>query len=525
MPHLVLPPPDPGPAVADRQQGFSGGLNTTADPAFLAPNQARVMTNYGLSTYGAATKRFGSRAVLGSGSPATGTSGNIALHWPLKSMIITQSGGTLYSLQRAQNFSNPLWNLTNLTSLGTSSDSSSVIFSDGTNEVVYINGATSVTAFALQKFDGTTLSTISAAVHVTGLCVYNQRLWGFRANPGLATETPNSIYYSNLSTASGSIGGDSLGVGASGGGQIIVTTFGASRIRALAAVGGSLMIFHAKGVSRLTGFGQSDTTVVPQAVSQVVAALSQNAVCVNESTAYVATTQGIYVVTENGEQLLGTPTNPDPTGAVIRTAANGPSTQTFINRAKSELWVMIPAIGTYVYNLVLGAWSGPYTGAAFGSTGNGSNYFELVDGNSVTQALTAPDLTGVLYEADTPNYTLDAVAVDGTGGSAYTSTVQCHRMFGFSGGAQTSGAVAKSWTLAATLATLTTGGTAPSMGYSTVYGGSGSTTFTTPSSAEKAYYTAVGGSGPYIDLTITDTGSTASQVATVDVQGQVVGIL
>ena len=57
--------------VLDAQPSFGGGLNVTADPSQLQPNQVRDATNVRLSEFGGAGKRLGTvrltTAALGSG--------------------------------------------------------------------------------------------------------------------------------------------------------------------------------------------------------------------------------------------------------------------------------------------------------------------------------------------------------------------------------------------------------------------------------------------------------------------------
>ena len=82
---------------------------------------------------------------------------------------------------------------------------------------------------------------------------------------------------------------------------------------------------------------------------------------------------------------------------------------------------------------------------------------------------------------------------------------------------------AKSWRWANVNATLTTGGTAPTVTTQSQIGAADTQTFSTPSTTAKAYYNQSSNVGPYIDVTITDTGTTASQVESVEVEGFLMG--
>ena len=95
-------------------------------------------------------------------------------------------------------------------------------------------------------------------------------------------------------------------------------------------------------------------------------------------------------------------------------------------------------------------------------------------------------------------------------------------MKGF-GDLSTASAQAKSWRWANVYATLTTGGTAPTITTQSQIGAADTQTFSTPSSTAQTYYTQSSGTGPYLDVTITDTGTTASQVESVEVEGFLMG--
>lgn len=510
---LRLPPQETRSPVFDQQQGFSGGLNVTADPAFLLPNQARAMTNY-RQNYAAAVKRLGTQRTSASGIASHITHG---IYWPAYAeFAYLSNAGVVYQ--------GDLTSFTAITGSATVDSTAGICAFVGTAQAptIYIaDGANS----KLYSYDFTTWSTVwTGTAVIRRMVVYNSRLWGWDYLGSGTASVSGTLYYSNLSTATLSIGGASLAVGGSSGGQINVQTFGIAQILSCIVVGSSLMILHARGVSRLTGFGQSDTTTAPQAVSDTDSIVGPDAVAEADGVAWFASTRGLVQMTEGALSLVATPQTPDPLmSAYMTCTANGGTasfTKVVYNRQRSEVWVMVPTVGTYVYNLVLQSWSGPWTGPFLAT-----NPVALV---APSDMYVGDQPNGYLLHADGPSFTTinkDLVTSTGTGGTAVTGTLQCHRMFGASGGMPTGSAQAKSWRLAATLATLTTGATAPTMGYSTVYGGSGSTTFTTPSTTEQTYYTAVGGAGPYIDLTITDAGTTASQVATVDVQGELMGIL
>lgn len=505
--------------VTDQQQGFAGGLNTVSDPAMLAPNQARALTNVKLTAYGAAVKRGGTIAYA-TANPST-TNEIVTMAWWEKQtgVFAAAADGRLYKGIALQP---TVWTLLTGGSarwLGLNY-SNLAIFTDGTNEAIYGCGG-------IKSTDGTSCTDVtwtlpSGASGYDWIVVYNDRLWGG------ATTSP-FITYSPLSTATGSIGGDGLGVAASGGGTIRITTAFVNPVYVGFVVGASLMLCQSRGISRLTGFGQSDITVQPQAVAPDVNILGPYAYCVNGTQAWVMTRRGLYRVTENGAVPVGTPDRPDPLIAVYATnpsvepGSTAVKTRCTYNVATDEVYVWVPNIGVYSYHTILDAWSGPWNGTyavSGSSTVKGGAFLAFPGYGTVPPFVIWSDMVGGSWLMDYTTTYKDGIAYTGSGGSAYTATIQCRRMFG----ADVPSDAAKAWRNANVLATLTSGGTAPTCTTASVYGGSNSATFATPTSVEQTYYNAAGGAGPYVDVTITDGGTTAAQYAGVTVKGFLVGI-
>jgi hypothetical protein len=185
-------------------------------------------------------------------------------------------------------------------------------FRDASANVVYI-----ATGGALQKWDGTTRTSIANAVHAAGICVYHDRLWGWGVSGSL-----DSVFYSNLSDATSSTGGDSLGYATESGGQIIIRTFGQQDIVACAPINTSLLIWHKRGISRITGYGQSDITVTPDAVTADVGLVGKDAVTVYDNLAYFVSERGVYAANESSVMPLGTPEKPDPVLPQLQTLSS-----------------------------------------------------------------------------------------------------------------------------------------------------------------------------------------------------------
>lgn len=372
---------------------LTGGLNPVSDPAAVGPNQARQLTNARLSVYGSATRRGGTRKVLTAAVSASST-GNVGIYWPKFSKAVVIAGTTqnLFTADPPNSFTTT-WTMT--MSAGTAFKALSVaLFQDATTEVLYGESQ----AGGLWKWDGTTSTNVTAGTpsSVQGICVYDARLWGWHS-----TASTNSVFYSALNN------GDALGVASLGGGEIVVKTYGDAPIVACAPVGASLLIFHKIGISRLTGFGQSDLSVSPQPATKDIEICGPSAVTIYHNAAWVATMQGLYQVTEGGATPVGTPETPDPTIAAIAASTTPDRIMVYANQNTFEIWVVIPGTGVYCYHVLLGAWSGPWNGAVCASAAP-SIPFAIKDLTLQLNQRTVlpPDTNGLMWEVDAPDWIL-----------------------------------------------------------------------------------------------------------------------
>ena len=400
------------PVLQDAQPRFDGGLNTVSDDAALLPNQMRRADNARLTDFGAATKRGGtqrtSTAVLSAHPIQAG------YEWRKDAgtgELMTVGNGVLYTSA----YGTLPWTWTaEVGALSTTAIPTFAQFRDtGGNDVVYI-----ADSGALNKWDGTTLTVNIADTNPTRvITVHNERLWGC----GCAS-FPDSIFYSALNN------GDTFGNGATGGGQIIVRTFGDEVIVGLASVGVSLLIFHRRGISRLTGFGQDDINVTPEGVTPDVGTIAANSIVASDNIAYFISERGLYRCNESEVAPVGTPETPDPLLPILRTmtSAQLADIRCVLNRGTRELWVYLTGKGVYVYHTLLGAWAGPWnTGYLSPET---SALWEVVNAEGLPVVLKG-DADGWVSICDAPNITKDNVAADGTGGTAVPMTVRLHRFY------------------------------------------------------------------------------------------------
>jgi hypothetical protein len=398
--------------VVDQQPKFDGGLNSVSDDASVLPNQMRRADNARLTDYGAVTKRGGTKRT---------TASPIAAASILNGYTWRKDGGTQELmivcnglLHTSTYLSTYPWTWTaQAGALSTTVTPSFVQFRDATADVVYI-----ADGGLLNVWNGTTLTTnIVGTLAVTNLAVHNQRLWGC-GNAAF----PDSIFYSALNN------GDTFANGSAGGGQIIVRTFSDETVVGVASVNTSLLIFHRRGISRLTGYGQDDITVAPQGLTADVGTIAPRSIVSIGNLGFFVSERGLYSCNESEVSAVGTVETPDPLLPVIRnlTSAQVANISATFNRATRELWINVPAYGVYVYHTVLRAWSGPWESGFL--TPATTTLFDSIDSDGLP-ALLRGDADGYITTCDETGVVVDNQLSDGTGGTPYTMTIQMHRMY------------------------------------------------------------------------------------------------
>jgi hypothetical protein len=400
-----------GTRLGDMQPSFDGGVNTVSDDLALLPNQLRESTNCRLTDFGAVTKRQGtirtSSAVLAAYSVLNGYTFRRDASTP---QILAVCNGAL----RTATYGAFPWTwATPTATLSTSVPPSFAQFRDGSADVVYI-----ADGGLLNKWDGTTFTgDIASTNDYKVVCVHNERLWGFGS-----TTTPDSIGYSAINN------GSTLGVGASGGGSIIVRTYGDETVVAGCSIGTSLLIFHRRGVSRLTGYGQDDITVAPTGITADVGIIAKYSVVRVDNLAYFICERGLYRVNDSGVAPVATRETPDPLLPLLRslTSTQFDAIRCEFNRATRELWISIPANGTYVYHTLLNAWAGPWDGGYISP--DTTALWETLDANGLPCILKG-DSSGWVSRCDVTDSAYDNVAAAGTGGTLFTMTAQLHRFY------------------------------------------------------------------------------------------------
>ena len=397
--------------------GFAGGVNRTADPFALANDQLRQAKNIRVSRIGGILKRDGGYVYAADDAPTTsGVTGGFMSRSAEGDYILLVDAGGLYTseLDGMDAWDNPT------ITLSTNAKARFAQFIDGAgDEVVYIADGGLLNKWACAT--GTATADIASTPSCTVLKVHNQRLYG-AGDPA----APDSLFYSALNN------GDTLGIGASQGGQIVVRTFGDSKILALASYRESLYIFHEQGISRLTGFGQDDTEVSPEGVSGVIGIMAIDSIVETDDGVYFVTSQGVFIVNDGGVQRLGSASRPDPVAEYI---AATPTVEGFTilgaySRRTSEVMVSIFGHGTYVLNLITRTWTGPWDGPW-------SRLMVMVEAVESSQSVVREALLGVTTEdfltnvitiLDVPEYIRDdSTYGDITTGTNFTLTAQFRR--------------------------------------------------------------------------------------------------
>jgi hypothetical protein len=503
--------------VEDYQDGFAGGLNTTATESQLKANQFRRGDNIHLSDKGAATKRRGSRythaSALGGGDEAYGVSFRTGT-----TQELVVCGGALYGGTYSFGMS---WTELAAGGLSNSAVPRFAHFRDGSGEVMYI-----ADGGLLNKTDGATLTANIASTPSVGVVeVYNQRLYGISGSD-------QTVYASAINN------GDTLGVTGSGGIIAVVRTFGGQRLRALKNVGDSLLMFHTSAVSRFTGLTQDDVAIEAgsQGVSGVEGTIAPGSIVVVEiagvDVALFLTSDGLlYSANSGGVSLVS-----DGIQATLSnlTVTEWDKVCAIHNKVRGEVWFYIPDTGAYIFNYGLKAWSGPFN-AGFVDPAIRSMW-TTVDTNS-KQIILSGSADGFVRALDVKSLYLDNVASDGSGGENFAMALQLRRMY-FRNESVTK-AARRAWVLAnlrgsasTSLRTRTLDGTtdkdvvrdavaSESIPWGTGTWGTGTWGGTT--SNERPYEVPLSLKGPYFDFTLSDDAAKEVSIARVVVEAYSLG--
>ncbi|MGJ0510259.1 MAG: hypothetical protein ACR652_24705 [Methylocystis sp.] len=511
--------------VRDFQNGFAGGANPMAGSGIAPLDQYASVTNMRLIRNQELAKRPGLRSLGTTVAnhvlyPWWGVTG-VAAATPAI-LDLGSDSGSITPKGRTMGYGTPtrtpvLATTSTLTATTGTPDVSiyAASFRDGSSDCMYIGCRT----YGMLKWNGTTITENVGTTLTAGmgqLWVYNQRLFGckggWRASAVSGERTP-TLYWSGLNN------GDSLNDVSAGGGSANIRAYGRQmNIAGGFALGGSNYILQEGAISVFRGTTFDDINITAGAVG-----VSPNIGLpfvweVIDDTAYIVTSEGLYLLTEaGGVTPAGTPEYPDPLAQAmlefsdLYSRTNNQVAPWFIldNARRREVWIVAsfyqPVANTFtsklfIYNTQLGRF-----------TGTGQFGFHVEFATTVPLEF-QPSVSDMLFVNGSNVYGTDfffqAQNVFTDNGSNYESAVQFRRMYTVDDPASI-----KSWRQAtvqmgsgAGITPLTAGAATGAVAkYVTNIGG----TVTASASlvAQTAGLVQLSGQGPFVDLTVTDNGT------------------
>lgn len=392
---------------------FSGGLNTRQSPDQLQSNELVQAANARLShRYGAIVKRTGCRQLhpnaIASGADVTGL-----IQWDDPDLdrkeVIAIAGGDLFwktatygaftAINPTTAFSTTTPQILVTARANTSGAPLQLYIADGN----------------LQVWDSTSVTDLTGAGAPAAdlIAFYHLRLFARDAN------FPQSPQWSVL----GDPEDFTAGLGDQGG-QAMVDVLRGEGLTAMAIVGSSLLMATSDSVIRFTGYSAEDIQIAQdtEGISAEVGATGPLALKQIESFAAMFSDRGPYIVTEAQAQAVGVKVEPefdDWDRSALGDICIG------YHSGRREIWW---ALDQEVYVMSIGgvqAWTGPFT-YDFGIKCLAS--YEDTNGD---EYIIAGCDDGFVRVMDTGS--LDDVDSSGSGGSAYTMTVELAPVFFESG--------------------------------------------------------------------------------------------
>ena len=395
------------PVVQDRNTRFDGGLNISADPSQLAPNQVRRAENCRLTVFGGIIKRFGSRKLHATALQRASVvrAGFAWIKDDGTQQLLAVAAGKLHT---ATYSSSVTWvTVSSTVTMTTSAYPSFVSFRDASTAVVYI-----ADGGKLMKWDGTNLTRSTSSPNVTTIWLYNQRLYGVAGNDVILL-------------VSGINNGDDLGDASLDGAQFPIITFGESSLVGGVALGVMNLLFHKNGISKFVGVTQDDIAIRAGTLglSPDVGTIQPKSVLATETEAYFLSDRGFYAANAYGVRRISTTLDPD----ILSLFTNSNNLCVVHNRAYREVAWYLPDVGFYVYNYQAQAWVGPWNNGYVSPVTHCA--WQAVDTATTKPIVLVGDSTGYVKQMDYPNTYKDNVATNGSGGTAVTMTAQLRRLF------------------------------------------------------------------------------------------------
>ena len=396
---------------------FSGGLNSTFNPDTLQDNElvqctnARVDANKGAITKRTGTKRM-TAAQFESGAAFTGLTFYEKDSAPMLYGVV--NGRSYFRLNSTGNFG------------AFSTDSSSSEFSTTAKcHMKPMRDSTSGAALKLYLCDGVkTWSTVASTVAVVSgvgsvpvailLQPYHTRMFFQPLNFKTQIQWSKTGLPENAAT----------GTLITDGGQGLIGMAGDNEIVAFETIGSSLCIYSGDAIHRFTGYSNEDIRIDQdtEGISNEVGAVGGFATQRVEGLGFFLSDRGPYAHSESEVKHIGRKVEAE-FDALDSTSTNMAAAVVGFHRGRREVWFAVPGASdgnlnktVYTYNLRSNSWNGPFT-YPFGITC--FSRWEDTDGE---EWIVAGCSDGWIRHMDIG--ALDDVVSDGTGGSAYTMTVE-----------------------------------------------------------------------------------------------------
>lgn len=395
----------------DARFDFRGGLNTTFSPDVLDSTEVQYARNCRLTTYGALSKRAGTKRITTDGmSGASGFSSGFSSGFGTSTIVLgvyqwdnPSVAGEIVAICDGDLWHKTLAGTTWTNVASTLSSSNRISFAPyktgGTNRLYFADGA-------LRKWTATTLTTsISGAPSARFLVVYGERMF--------ASDGSMTIYWSKIN--------DPETWAAPDGGQANVETYDSEPIVGLATVGSSILIFKENSIARFTG-----TTAATIEIRKETEGVSPDVGCIAPMTivrcddfVFFLSDRGPYIANESGVQPIGMKIEADMEQWNKSAWANAVAS---FNPMRREIWLFVPSADSttndvgYCYNIRAQAWTGRWD---FGLTFDACSASRWEDSNG-TEGVLLGGYDGRVRNGDYDTGDGDArddVLNDGTGGT------------------------------------------------------------------------------------------------------------